>query len=540
MINIFLLKNKKLKSEVNKQNIYEGENKFDYIYVNLSECVNEFKTSNLNAELRCYVDDKHYVSYVLDTSKEINKIDITYDLTDKPRFVKSLIILTDEENEIVGKTNFVSFSIDKSIEGSKLDPREDLDEIIEEQRAEIAEQAETITTQGETITQQGEQITELNGEVSTLEGTVAEQQATITRQNTTIDELNERRTPVYIPAQLQPKLITPKDTTEYYSPSEGKDGFSAVTVEGATVEALGLNENYYKLNEPFLDKVGKYNPFPENTYGGIYFTELNENNFPVGIKVVNYDFNYNNFNVPGLEANTLKNNIKSLILLVCKNVKIGGRYFENAISLMICHLDGVSSIGTGAFAGCASLRELVLPNSLTSMGTGAFQNCTSLRELVLPNSLTSIDTGAFQNCTSLRELVLPNSLTSIGTSAFQNCTSLRELVLPNSLTSIGMYAFLNCSLRELTLPNSLTSIGTGAFAGCASLTELVLPQGFNCDGLNVSSSTLFTAETIVACLEALADRTGETAYTLTIGTTNINKLTAEQRAIATNKNWNLA
>jgi hypothetical protein len=41
-------------------------------------------------------------------------------------------------------------------------------------------------------------------------------------------------------------------------------------------------------------------------------------------------------------------------------------------------------------------------------------------------------------------------------------------------------------------------------------------------------------------LEALADRTGETAYTLTIGATNLNKLTAEQKAIAIGKNWNLA
>jgi hypothetical protein len=78
------------------------------------------------------------------------------------------------------------------------------------------------------------------------------------------------------------------------------------------------------------------------------------------------------------------------------------------------------------------------------------------------------------------------------------------------------------------------------FYGCSSLTNLTLAQGFNCNGLNVSASTLFTAETIVACLEALADRTGQTAYTITFGTTNLNKLTAEQKAIAINKNWNLA
>ena len=70
--------------------------------------------------------------------------------------------------------------------------------------------------------------------------------------------------------------------------------------------------------------------------------------------------------------------------------------------------------------------------------------------------------------------------------------------------------------------------------------DVILGQGFNASGFDISSSTLYSVDTLVAMLEALADRTGETAYTLTIGTTNINKLTAEQRSIATNENWNLA
>jgi len=39
---------------------------------------------------------------------------------------------------------------------------------------------------------------------------------------------------------------------------------------------------------------------------------------------------------------------------------------------------------------------------------------------------------------------------------------------------------------------------------------------------------------------ALADRTGQTAYTLTLGATNLKKLSDEQKAIATDKNWTLA
>ena len=110
------------------------------------------------------------------------------------------------------------------------------------------------------------------------------------------------------------------------------------------------------------------------------------------------------------------------------------------------------------------------------------------------------------------------NITSIGESVFQRCTSLTTVELPDSLTSIGNYAFY----------------------GCTSLTDVTIKIGFNCNNLDLSASNRYTTETIVSWLEALADRTGQTAYNLTIGTTNLNKLTAEQKAIATNKNWTLA
>ena len=110
-----------------------------------------------------------------------------------------------------------------------------------------------------------------------------------------------------------------------------------------------------------------------------------------------------------------------------------------------------------------------------------------------------------------------------------------------NITSIGDSAFRECSsLTTVELPDSLTSIGQDVFYGCASLTDVTIKIGFNCNNLNLSASNRYTAETIVSWLEALADRTGQTAYKLTIGTTNLNKLTAEQKAIATNKNWTLA
>ena len=137
----------------------------------------------------------------------------------------------------------------------------------------------------------------------------------------------------------------------------------------------------------------------------------------------------------------------------------------------------VSSIGNLAFYKCTSLRELVIPSSVTSIGSAAFEDCTSLQELVIPSSVTSIGKDVFRGCKSLKKMVIPSSVTSIGCAAFENCTSLRELVIPSSVTSIGNAAFENCtSLQELVIPSSVTSIGNVAFCDCFSLQELVIPS----------------------------------------------------------------
>ncbi|MBK6089625.1 leucine-rich repeat domain-containing protein [Ruminococcus difficilis] len=155
--------------------------------------------------------------------------------------------------------------------------------------------------------------------------------------------------------------------------------------------------------------------------------------------------------------------------------------------------------------------------------------------------IASIGTSAFQSCASLTAVNFPNSIASIGTSAFQSCASLTAVNFPNSITSIGTYAFQYCaSLTAVNFPNSIASIGADAFYGCTSLTDVTIESGFNCNGLNLSASTQYTTETIVSWLESLADRTGQATFKLTVGKTNLNKLTAEQKAIATNKNWTLA
>ena len=76
----------------------------------------------------------------------------------------------------------------------------------------------------------------------------------------------------------------------------------------------------------------------------------------------------------------------------------------------------------------------------------------------------------------------------------------------------------------------MTSVNESAFAGCSNLENVTVGKDFSAS-LKLSASTKFTAETLHAIIENLADLTGKDSQTLTIGATNIAKLDEEHQAL---------
>lgn len=154
---------------------------------------------------------------------------------------------------------------------------------------------------------------------------------------------------------------------------------------------------------------------------------------------------------------------------------------------------GVTSIGTGAFAGCQALTSVTIPSGVTTIPDSAFADCASLTSITIPNSVTSIAEYAFYECYDLTSVSIPNSVTSIGNSAFLACTNLANATLGTGITIIPYRAFAGCdSLTSLTIPNSVTEIGVSAFSG-AGLINLTVPSSvtriddtafFYCPALN--------------------------------------------------------
>lgn len=101
--------------------------------------------------------------------------------------------------------------------------------------------------------------------------------------------------------------------------------------------------------------------------------------------------------------------------------------FQNDIQYVTVS-EGVTYIGSRAFAGMTSLLTASLDSSVTSMGTYVFNNCTTLQYLQLPVHITTIPEGTFYYCSSLQGIEIPADVTSIGEVAFNECSQMEALV----------------------------------------------------------------------------------------------------------------
>lgn len=114
-----------------------------------------------------------------------------------------------------------------------------------------------------------------------------------------------------------------------------------------------------------------------------------------------------------------------------------------------------------------------------------------------------------------------------------SCTDIRE-------------AFVDCKqLAKLTLRNSqkiTSSYFATALKNCTALVDFYIDSmTVSSNALDFTTCTALSVESLVNILNALSDNTGvSTTYTVKLGATNLAKLTAEQKQIATNKNIALA
>ena len=153
----------------------------------------------------------------------------------------------------------------------------------------------------------------------------------------------------------------------------------------------------------------------------------------------------------------------------------------------------ITLYGSSMFDGCVSLRNIVLPSTLTGLYFRMFAE-TAIEEITIPASVTTMSTSTeyiyddngmyvsskttgkyFYNCKNLRRVVIESKATSVGKGMFEGCTALESVVFnTDTITTIDNDAFVDCtSLAELVIPSTVTTFGTEIFSGWTSAQKLI-------------------------------------------------------------------
>lgn len=161
------------------------------------------------------------------------------------------------------------------------------------------------------------------------------------------------------------------------------------------------------------------------------------------------------------------------------------------------------------------------------------------------NPLVTDMTNCFVNCKKLKSFDNNFDTTKITTTllVFTNDSALEYVKGFNIQNSKKMnYIFSGCiKLTDVDiLDASNVNDFNKAFTTCSSLTNISFVELSIKVSISFSDSPLLSNESIQSIINGLADLTGQTAQTIKFHSDVKNKLTEEQIASATSKNWNIA
>ncbi len=259
--------------------------------------------------------------------------------------------------------------------------------------------------------------------------------------------------------------------------------------------------------------------------------------------------------------------------------ELGESAFDGCRELAAIDLTGVTKLGERALAGCSSLKQVIVPDSVTEMGEELFYGDDSLSLLRLPfvgekaaksnkgqlsrfvdrnksvpltvdvgasriyeswfggmscvsdvilRNATAIDASSFTDLGGLTSVVLSDSISEIPDSAFFMCGRLTEIEGGAAVKKLGKSAFDGCGLLEGVYFPATESIGARCFAQCISLVSIGDMPALSFIGSDAfescSSLESFVVPTTVTEVEAgMFSGCGLTSITLHEGVKKIGK-----------------
>lgn len=206
--------------------------------------------------------------------------------------------------------------------------------------------------------------------------------------------------------------------------------------------------------------------------------------------------------------------------------------FDNT-NLKTINLSGIITLGNCIFCNCLSLREIILPETITKIPVGfcrrcqrlekinlshvkfigmyAFSGCsnldagnlsaeidkyafegTAVRNLEIKN-ISKVDECAYRGCDKLESVTISGN-GIIPSGLFAGCSKLKNVTINEGITGIGESAFRETVIKKLILPSTVITVNDNAFAYCEQLEEAVLDEQLNFIGCQAFINTVSLSE----------------------------------------------
>ncbi len=138
----------------------------------------------------------------------------------------------------------------------------------------------------------------------------------------------------------------------------------------------------------------------------------------------------------------------------------------------------VTGIGASCFEDNTEIQKVIIPDTVDFIDLDAFAGCTSLREVTLSNTLTYLGDEAFME-SGLVSLTLPESFNTLNTNVFNGCEQLESVIFPEALTFLPIGTFTNTpALKSVTIPAQKVLIDIDAFDADSGVTLIGVPGSY--------------------------------------------------------------
>ncbi len=154
--------------------------------------------------------------------------------------------------------------------------------------------------------------------------------------------------------------------------------------------------------------------------------------------------------------------------------------FPKAVVKAPAKMEGTYTIASGttkvlkyAFENVSSLKEIIIPASVTTLESYAFEK-TSVEKILIPDTVTTIESSVFYYG-AVTEVILPQNLKAIPNYMFYGTYRLKDLTIPDSVETIGNNAFTYSNLESVIIPEGVIDIKDSAFSDMSVLKKVHIP-----------------------------------------------------------------